>query len=50
VREALHKTNYEGPNGHFEFDDKGQATGFTVVLVQLENGVPNVTASNTIQH
>src|ERR1700744_3465505 len=50
VREALHKTNYEGPNGHFEFDDKGQATGFTVVLVQLENGVPNVTASNTIKH
>jgi branched-chain amino acid transport system substrate-binding protein len=50
VREALHKTNYEGPNGHFEFDDKGQATGFTVVLVQLENGVPNVTASNTIEH
>jgi len=50
VREALHKTNYDGPNGHFEFDDKGQATGFTVVLVQLENGVPNVTASNTIGH
>jgi branched-chain amino acid transport system substrate-binding protein len=50
VREALHKTSYEGPNGHFEFDDKGQATGFTVVLVQLENGVPNVVANNTVEH
>jgi branched-chain amino acid transport system substrate-binding protein len=49
IREALHKTNYEGPNGHFQFDEKGQATGFTVVLVQLENGVPNVVASNTVE-
>lgn len=50
VREALHKTNYEGPNGHFQFDDKGQATGFTVVLVQLRDGVPVVVAHNTIEH
>jgi branched-chain amino acid transport system substrate-binding protein len=49
IREALLKTDYEGPNGHFRFDDKGQATGFTVVLVQLENGVPGVVASNTIE-
>jgi len=50
VRQALLKTSYEGPNGHFQFDDKGQATGFTVVLVQLENGTPNVVESNTIEH
>jgi branched-chain amino acid transport system substrate-binding protein len=50
IREALLKTDYDGPNGHFQFDDKGQATGFTVVLVQLENGVPAVVASNTVEH
>jgi branched-chain amino acid transport system substrate-binding protein len=49
IREALLKTDYEGPNGHFRFDAKGQATGFTVVLVQLENGVPVVVASNTVE-
>lgn len=49
IRQALHQTNYEGPNGHFEFDEKGQATGFTVVLVQLQDGVPNVVATNTVK-
>ena len=49
IREALHETNYEGPNGHFQFDTKGQATGFTVVLVQIQNGVPVVVASNTVE-
>jgi branched-chain amino acid transport system substrate-binding protein len=49
IREALKKTDYEGPNGHFVFDDKGQATGFTVVLVQLENGTPKVVQSSTVE-
>ncbi|HEU0148400.1 MAG TPA: ABC transporter substrate-binding protein [Bradyrhizobium sp.] len=49
LREALLKTDYEGPNGHFRFDEKGQATGFTVVLVQLENGVPVVVETNTVE-
>jgi branched-chain amino acid transport system substrate-binding protein len=49
IRQALHQTDYEGPNGHFQFDGKGQATGFTVVLVRLENGVPVVVASNTVK-
>lgn len=49
IRQALHQTNYEGPNGHFQFDEKGQATGFTVVLVQLENGTPKVVAKNTVE-
>jgi branched-chain amino acid transport system substrate-binding protein len=49
LRDALSKTSYEGPNGHFEFDAKGQASGFTVVLVQLLKGVPTVAASAAIE-
>jgi branched-chain amino acid transport system substrate-binding protein len=49
IREALTKTNYEGPNGHFQFDDKGQASGFTVVLVHLQKGGPVVVASTTVE-
>lgn len=49
LREALSKTSYDGPNGHFEFDAKGQAAGFTVVLVQLTKGVPVVVASTTVE-
>lgn len=49
VREALLKTDYEGPNGRFQFDGTGQATGFTVVLVQLQNGTPVVVATNTVE-
>jgi len=49
LRDALSKTSYDGPNGHFEFDAKGQASGFTVVLVQLVKGVPTVAASSTIE-
>lgn len=48
IREALTKTKYEGPNGMFQFDEKGQASGFTVVLVQLQKGVPVVAASTTV--
>lgn len=48
IRDALTKTDYEGPNGSFRFDDKGQATGFDVVLVQLQGGVPKVVASTSI--
>lgn len=48
IREALTKTNYEGPNGKFSFDAKGQAHGFDVVLVQLRGGVPVVAASTSI--
>jgi branched-chain amino acid transport system substrate-binding protein len=49
IREALAKTDYEGPNGHFRFDDKGQASGFTVVLVQLSKGVPTIVSSTTVE-
>jgi branched-chain amino acid transport system substrate-binding protein len=49
IREALTKTDYEGPNGHFQFDAKGQASGFTVVLVQLTKGSPKVVDSATVE-
>jgi branched-chain amino acid transport system substrate-binding protein len=49
LRDALAKTDYEGPNGHFQFDSKGQASGFSVVLVQILKGVPAVAASSTIE-
>ncbi len=49
IREALTKTDYEGPNGKFVFDAKGQASGFNVVLVQLRKGVPVVTATTAVE-
>jgi branched-chain amino acid transport system substrate-binding protein len=49
IREALAQTKYEGPNGHFEFDEKGQASGFTVVLVQLQKSVPVVVAGTIVE-
>ena len=48
IREALSKTDYEGPNGKFSFDAKGQAHGFNIVLVQLTNNVPKVVAATSI--
>lgn len=50
IRESLTRTEYEGPNGHFKFDAKGQATGFNVVLVQLQKGVPAVVATTRVEH
>src|SRR5665213_1293979 len=49
LRDALGKTDYEGPNGHFQFDSKGQASGFSVVLVELLKGIPTVAATSTIE-
>jgi branched-chain amino acid transport system substrate-binding protein len=48
IREALTKTDYEGPNGKFRFDSKGQAHGFNIVLVQLTNNIPKVVATTSI--
>lgn len=48
IREALTKTDYEGPNGKFRFDAKGQAHGFNVVLVQITKNMPVVVASTTV--
>jgi branched-chain amino acid transport system substrate-binding protein len=49
IRDALANTDYEGPNGRFRFDAKGQAYGFTVVLVQLKAGMPQVVSSITVE-
>jgi branched-chain amino acid transport system substrate-binding protein len=49
IRDALRQTDYEGPNGRFRFDEKGQAHGFTVVLVQLQKKVPVVVASTSVE-
>ena len=48
IRDALTKTDYEGPNGKFAFDDKGQAYGFNIVLVQLNKSVPTVVATTSL--
>jgi branched-chain amino acid transport system substrate-binding protein len=48
IRDALTKTDYEGPNGKFRFDEKGQAHGFDIVLVQLQGGTPKVVATTSI--
>jgi branched-chain amino acid transport system substrate-binding protein len=49
IRVALKSTNYEGPNGKFAFDAKGQAYGFNLALVQLKGGRPEVIATTTVE-
>lgn len=50
IREALAKTDYTGPNGHFIFDEKGQALGFYVALVQLQDGTAKIVSLAKTQH
>ncbi len=45
IREALHQTHYEAPNGVYQFDAKGQAYGFEAVLVRIDNKEPKVVAT-----
>ena len=42
IRDALYKTDYEAPNGHFRFTEKGEGYGFDTVLVQIQGGKTNV--------
>ncbi len=49
IREALTKTDYEGPNGRFKFTPTGQAWGFNVVLVQITAGQPKVVATAPVE-
>ncbi|MBL0420026.1 ABC transporter substrate-binding protein [Ramlibacter sp. AW1] len=42
IRDALRKTDYLAPNGHFRFTDKGEGYGFDVALVQIVNKEPKV--------
>jgi len=48
IREALHKTDYNAPNGNYKFTDKGQAYGFSLVLVQIKDQSPKVVASTSV--
>lgn len=48
IREALEKTDYEGVNGRFQFDEKHQAYGFDLVLVQMQDGKPVVVSTTTV--
>jgi branched-chain amino acid transport system substrate-binding protein len=49
IREALAKTDYEAPNGHYRFTPKGQAYGFSAVLVQIRGGKPVVVATSPVE-
>jgi branched-chain amino acid transport system substrate-binding protein len=42
LRSALEKTNYDGLNGNYRFDEKHQAYGFDLYLTQTQNGKPVV--------
>ena len=42
IRDALYKTDYIAPNGHYRFTDKGEGYGYAAVLVQLKGGEPVV--------
>ena len=44
IRDALRKTDYQAPNGHYRFSDKGEGYGFNVVLVQITGKEPKVVA------
>lgn len=44
IRDALYKTDYAAPNGHYRFTEKGEGYGYAVVLVQLKGGEPTIVA------
>jgi branched-chain amino acid transport system substrate-binding protein len=48
IRAALQKTDYDAPNGKYKFSAKGQAYGFSMVLVQIQNQIPKVVATASV--
>jgi branched-chain amino acid transport system substrate-binding protein len=48
IRDALTQTDYIGPTGRVQFDEKGQAYGFSLYLVELTSNGPVVRASKVI--
>lgn len=42
IRDAMYKTDYAAPNGHYRFTDKGEGYGYDVVLVQIQGKEPVV--------
>jgi branched-chain amino acid transport system substrate-binding protein len=49
IRTALRATDYDAPNGKYKFTDKGQAYGFSLALVQIQNKSPKVVATSSIE-
>ena len=49
IRAALEKSDYAGPNGRVRFDEKHQAYGHELVLVELQNKTAHVKATSVIQ-
>jgi branched-chain amino acid transport system substrate-binding protein len=49
IRDALEKTDYQGPNGRFQFNEKHQAYGFDLLLVRLEKGQPVVVSKTALE-
>ncbi|ABE36143.1 periplasmic binding domain protein [Paraburkholderia xenovorans LB400] len=48
IRAALAQTDFAAPNGRYRFTAKGQAYGFSVVLVQIHNKAPQVVATTPV--
>ncbi|CAN7784216.1 penicillin-binding protein activator [Caballeronia sp. LjRoot34] len=48
IRQALTQTDYQAPNGTYLFTSKGQAYGFSVVLVQIHAKAPKVISTATV--
>jgi branched-chain amino acid transport system substrate-binding protein len=48
IRTALAGTNYDAPNGNYRFTGKGQAYGFSLALVQIQDKQPKVVSSASI--
>ncbi len=48
IRAALASTDYDAPNGKYRFTDKGQAYGFALALVQIQDKTPKVVSSAAI--
>ena len=48
IRVALASTDYDAPNGKYRFTDKGQAYGFSLALVQIQDKMPKVVSSASI--
>ncbi len=49
IREALKATDYQAPNGRYQFTANGQAYGFSAALVQISGGQPKVVATTSVE-
>ncbi|WP_207793533.1 ABC transporter substrate-binding protein [Pseudomonas lopnurensis] len=49
IREALKATDYQAPNGRYQFTANGQAYGFSAALVQIVDKQPRVVATTSVE-